>query len=148
MDSLFCCFWTDAKWKYSISSPSLLIRFSFGNIHIYIVLENCWYCSLWPTKWNFAYLPHFITLDMGIFPPSTELCSIPKKLLTAMTWSLVLSGLKDERQYTFSPHVLSVSWMIFHFIGDAFLGRSFVAIWWDVWNPKISFDVSWQISNW
>ncbi|KJT29549.1 hypothetical protein SEEH1831_23066 [Salmonella enterica subsp. enterica serovar Heidelberg str. 77-1831] len=32
-----------------------------------------------------------------------------KKLLTAMTWSLVLSGLKDERQYTFSPHVLSVS---------------------------------------
>lgn len=44
---------------------------------------------LMTTKWNFAYLPHFITLDMGILPPSTELCSIPKKLLTAMTWSLV-----------------------------------------------------------
>lgn len=147
MDSLLCCFWTDAKWKYSISSPSLLIRFSFGNIHIYIVLENCWYCSLWPTKWNFAYLPHFITLDMGIFPPSTELCSIPK---TAYGDDLVFGIIRLKRRETihiFAPRSERLM-NDFPFYRRRFLGRSFVAIWWDVWNPKISFDVSWQISNW
>ncbi len=32
-------------------------------------------------EWNFAYLLHFITLDMGILPPSTELHVPYQKLL-------------------------------------------------------------------
>lgn len=53
---------------------------------------------LMTNEMEFCIFTTFYYLDMGILPPSTELCSIPKKLLTAMTWSLVLSGLKDERQ--------------------------------------------------
>ncbi len=51
--------------SYSISSPSLLIRFSLA-IYTYILYWKLLILFLMTNEMNFAYLPHFITLDMGI----------------------------------------------------------------------------------
>lgn len=74
--------------------------YCIGKLLIFFFMTN---------EMEFCIFTTFYYPGYGYFTSIDGIIFHTKKLLTEMTWSLALSGLKDERQYTFSPHVLSVS---------------------------------------